>query len=127
MNNESTSEWQDISPAEAEALIECDPSQYCGYVTIDGQMDGCLLCQAGGRLLGKANGVPPDYAVHLYRSHGLPPANFTDRFEMGSKALRPGRGEGLADLSPNLSLFRSISPGSHIAATQRPHSHIPTT
>jgi len=107
MGSEHTTDWQHMSLDEAKKLVEA--GQYAGYMTIGGKTDGCILCKPGGSILGKANGVPPDYHLHLLRTHGLPPAKFSDKFNCGA-ALRPGRGEGLADTTPHLTLFHSVSP-----------------
>ena len=100
MSNDVTEQKQ-MSPAEARRLIERDPKAFCAYVEIGNRDDSVLLCRPGGGMLGRKNGVPADYTCYIYRTHGLPPARFTDtKFVDG---LRPGRGERAAESNPELS------------------------
>ena len=105
-SNDAT-EQQQLSPAQARELVEQNHKRFCGFVSIGDRDDCVLMCKSGGSMLDARNGVPANYTCHLFRTHGLPPAKFTDKFVEG---LRPGRGEGLKDTEPHLSLFGSISP-----------------
>ena len=108
MGQESTTEWQHIGIDEAQRMVES--GAYMGYITVGGQ-DGCMLCKLpGGSILTSQNGVPPNYTLHVMRTHGLPPTKFNDKMKLNGPALRPGRGEGLADTTPHLCLFKNVAP-----------------
>lgn len=120
--NESL-EWLHGSPEDAAAKVEQNLSHYLGYQTKAGATHGAWLVKAGSAIINsKDTGV---YTLHVHRSiwdKRVHPSYrsvstgslYNDGLTLAElaadHALRPGRGQGLLDYQPDLSLFRDVSP-----------------
>ena len=98
------------------AMVEAAPSKLLGFIVDSEDPTGVFICEKGGTIYGKSDGITDEWTLHLHRMHGLPsnpPGGlFTDSFtaECGLDMRRIARGQGLVDTNEHHSLFGTIDP-----------------